>query len=85
MTMTVVTRSVSSQFKALLFLLTSLKAAASKTPVKGQMSGKQAGLSNTDTKHSTDPANDPEKSKKSEGAPETAKLQGTVDPGRKLG
>lgn len=59
------------------------KAAASKTPVKGQMSGKQKGLSNTDTKHSTDVQNDSGKSKKGEGAPETAKLQGTVDPNRK--
>lgn len=42
------------------------------------MSGKQAGLSNTPTKHSTDPTHDPKMSKKAEGAPETAKLQGTV-------
>lgn len=45
-------------------------------------SGKQEGLSNTDTKHSTDITNDPDKSKKGEGAPETAKLKGTIDPGR---
>ena len=45
-------------------------------------SGKQEGLSNTDTKHSTDIANDPDKSKKGEGAPETAKSKGTVDPTR---
>ena len=45
-------------------------------------SGKQEGLSNTDTKHSTNIADDPEKSKKGEGAPETAKSKGTVDPGR---
>ncbi|KAK3166731.1 hypothetical protein OEA41_009856 [Lepraria neglecta] len=45
-------------------------------------SGKQEGLSNTDTKHSTDIANDPEKSTKAEGGPETAKNKGTVDPSR---
>ena len=45
-------------------------------------SGKQEGLSNTDTKHSTNIADNPEKSKKGEGAPETAKSKGTVDPGR---
>ena len=45
-------------------------------------SGKQEGLSNTDTKHSTDILNDPEKSTKGEGAPETAKSKGTVDPQR---
>ena len=47
------------------------------------MSAKQKGLSNTDTKHSTDIGKDPGKSKKGEGVPETAKLQGTVDPSRK--
>ncbi|KAL9118703.1 MAG: hypothetical protein Q9187_004750 [Circinaria calcarea] len=60
------------------------KAAASKTPgdlVKSQ-SGKQAGLSNTDTKHPSDPVKDPDKSLKGENAPETAKLQGSVDPTR---
>lgn len=46
------------------------------------MSGKQEGLSNTDTKHSTDIASNPEKSKKGEGTPETAKLKGTVRPSR---
>ena len=46
------------------------------------MSGKQEGFSNTDTKHSTDIANDPDKSKKGEGTPETSKSKGTVDPGR---
>ncbi|RAL62279.1 hypothetical protein DID88_004846 [Monilinia fructigena] len=59
------------------------KAAASKEPQgKSTQSGKQEGLSNTDTKHSTDITNDPSKSKKSEGAPETAKVKGTVDPNR---
>ncbi|QSZ35809.1 hypothetical protein DSL72_006931 [Monilinia vaccinii-corymbosi] len=59
------------------------KAAASKEPQgKNSQSGKQEGLSNTDTKHSTDITNDPSKSKKSEGAPETAKVKGTVDPNR---
>ena len=45
-------------------------------------SGKQQGISNTDTKHSTDIVNDPQKSMKGEGTPETAKSKGTVDPGR---
>jgi hypothetical protein len=45
-------------------------------------SGKQAGLSNTDTRHSHDIVNDPGKSKKGEGTAETAKLQGTVQAGR---
>lgn len=45
-------------------------------------SGKQEGLSNTDTKHSTDTTNDPSKSKKAEGGPDTAKVKGTVDPKR---
>ncbi|KUJ21728.1 uncharacterized protein LY89DRAFT_694232 [Mollisia scopiformis] len=59
------------------------KAAPSKES-KGQNSqdGKQEGLSNTDTKHSTDITNDPSKSKKSEGGPDTAKVKGTVDPKR---
>ncbi|TKA64627.1 hypothetical protein B0A49_09017 [Cryomyces minteri] len=55
------------------------KAVPAKTPKSmNEMSGKQAGLSNTSTKHSTDIANDPEKSKKGEGGPETAKTMGTV-------
>lgn len=59
------------------------KPAAAKPPGSSTtISGKQEGLSNTDTKHSTDIANNPEKSKKGEGTPETAKLKGTVDPGR---
>lgn len=49
---------------------------------KTTQSGKQEGLSNTDTKHSTDIANNPEKSTKGEGGPETAKNKGTVQPGR---
>lgn len=48
---------------------------------QGDISKKQAGLTNTDTKHSTDPTSEG-KSMKSEGAPETAKLQGTVQPDR---
>lgn len=61
------------------------KAASSKTvddSSKKTQSGKQEGLSNTDTKHSTDIANNPEKSTKGEGGPETAKNKGTVDPTR---
>lgn len=58
-------------------------AAASK-PV-GDMttqSGKQEGLANTDTKHSTNITDNPGKSTKGEGIPETAKSKGTVDPQR---
>ncbi|KAL8795078.1 MAG: hypothetical protein Q9195_002375 [Heterodermia aff. obscurata] len=60
------------------------KAASAKPPggITTSQSGKQEGLSNTDTKHSTDITNDPDKSKKGEGSPETAKLKGTVDPNR---
>lgn len=47
------------------------------------MSHKQRGMSNTDTRHSTDPNEDPEISKKGEGTAETAKIKGTVDPSRK--
>ncbi|PBP23317.1 hypothetical protein BUE80_DR005866 [Diplocarpon rosae] len=62
---------------------TDAEAAASK-PVgdKNSQTSKQEGLTNTDTKHSTDITNNPEKSKKGEGAPETAKVKGTVDPKR---
>ena len=58
---------------------------ASSKPAGGKntQSGKQEGLSNTDTKHSTDITNDSSKSKKGEGSPETAKSKGTVDPQRK--
>ncbi len=59
------------------------KGSAGKKPVGGSIAGKQAGLSNTDTKHSTDIGKDPDKSKKGEGVPETAKVQGTVNPSRK--
>ncbi|RDW94625.1 hypothetical protein BP5796_00388 [Coleophoma crateriformis] len=56
------------------------KPAASKPAgSENTQSGKQEGLSNTDTKHSTDVTENPEKSTKSEGEPETAKLKGTVD------
>ncbi|KAF2439256.1 hypothetical protein P171DRAFT_370709 [Karstenula rhodostoma CBS 690.94] len=41
-------------------------------------SGKQEGLSNADTKHTSAIHDDPEKSKKGEGVAETAKLKGTV-------
>lgn len=43
----------------------------------------QRGVSNTDTKHSTDPHADPTKSSKGEGTAETAKIKGTVQPDRK--
>ena len=43
----------------------------------GSISSKQLGLSNTPTRHSTQPDQDPEKSKKAEGT-ETAKSMGTI-------
>lgn len=59
------------------------KPSASKEPLgEGSQSSKQEGLSNTDTKHSTDISSNPDKSKKSEGSPDTAKSKGTVDPKR---
>ncbi|KAI9718118.1 MAG: hypothetical protein M1812_004376 [Candelaria pacifica] len=59
------------------------KAAAAKPPTShNEQSGKQEGLSNTDTKHSTDITNNPDKSTKGEGTPETSKSKGTVDPNR---
>ncbi|GAB7351137.1 hypothetical protein MBLNU459_g1594t1 [Dothideomycetes sp. NU459] len=60
-------------------------AATAKEPQKGkqgEITSKQFGLSTTATKHSTDIGNDPEKSKKGEGTPETAKAMGTVDVNR---
>lgn len=49
---------------------------------QGEISSKQFGLSTTATKHSTQIDEDPEKSKKGEGVPETAKAQGTVSTNR---
>lgn len=49
---------------------------------ESDISSKQAGLSTTATKHSTDIGSDPEKSKKGEGVPETAKSSGTVSTNR---
>ena len=73
---------VSIQRKELVIVETDvavLKAVSSKEPMdSNQMSGKQEGLSNTDTKHSTPLEMNPEKSKKGEGSVETAKLKGTV-------
>jgi hypothetical protein len=46
------------------------------------MSGKQEGLSNTDTKHSTPVSESDDKSKKGEGVAETAKVKGTVSTDR---
>ncbi|KAI4214188.1 MAG: hypothetical protein LQ351_003273 [Letrouitia transgressa] len=48
------------------------------------MSGKQEGISNSDTRHSTDVSHNPDKSTKGEGVAETAKLKGTVDPQRPM-
>ena len=65
------------------WLTPGIQAAASKPAGdKTTQSGKQEGLSNTDTKHSTNIAADPDKSTKGEGGPETAKNKGTVDPQR---
>jgi len=58
------------------------KGAPSKDAAPGGTAQKQQGLSNTNTKHSIDIGNSDEYSKKGEGAPETAKMQGTVDPNR---
>jgi len=49
---------------------------------QGDISTKQKGLSTTATRHSTDIGQDPEKSKKGEGIPETAKSQGTISTNR---
>ena len=46
------------------------------------MSGKQRGLSNDNTEHTSEISKQPEKSKKGEGVAETAKLQGTVSTDR---
>ncbi|KAF2489780.1 hypothetical protein BU16DRAFT_622396 [Lophium mytilinum] len=54
---------------------------ARKEPVKHGMSDKQQGISNADTKHSTD-THDGSKSTKGEGVAETAKLKGTVQSDR---
>ena len=62
-------------------MLTTNQSAPSKPEgSQNSTSGKQAGLSNTDTKHSTDIAGDEEKSTKSDGSPATAKAKGSVDP-----
>lgn len=63
------------------FRLTILQAATSKPGEDlnaGDISTKQKGISSTATRHSTQIDQDPEKSKKGEGTPETAKAQGTV-------
>ncbi|MCJ1319598.1 hypothetical protein MMC15_004934 [Xylographa vitiligo] len=58
------------------------KAATAKEPgSQNTTSGKQEGVSNTDTKHSSDPLSRSDTPKKPEG-PETAKAKGTVDPQR---
>lgn len=65
-------------------LTISQPAGAKSTSSPGSISDKQRGLSNTQTKHSTDIDNDPGKSKKGEGYAETAKAQGAVDPQRPM-
>ena len=66
-----------------------LDSPAGKTIGEGASSGDgdaqaktQRGVSNTDTKHSSDPHADPGKSSKGEGTAETAKIKGTVKPDR---
>jgi hypothetical protein len=49
---------------------------------QGDISNKQAGMSNTQTRHSIPIHESNEKSKKPEGGPDTAKAQGTIDPNR---
>ena len=49
---------------------------------QNETSGKQEGVSNTDTKHSTQIDDKEDKSKKGEGVAETAKLKGTVSSDR---
>ncbi|KAF2681748.1 hypothetical protein K458DRAFT_420511 [Lentithecium fluviatile CBS 122367] len=49
---------------------------------QNETSGKQEGLSNTDTKHPAQIHDDPQKSKKGEGVAETAKVKGTVSTDR---
>jgi hypothetical protein len=46
---------------------------------QGDITVKQGGMSNTDTKHSTE-IKSSEKSTKGDGNPETAKSKGTIDP-----
>ncbi|KAK6432027.1 hypothetical protein LTR95_011807 [Oleoguttula sp. CCFEE 5521] len=48
----------------------------------GDIAKKQEGMSNTPTRHSTDIHNSSEKSTKGEGVPDTAKINGPVDPSR---
>ncbi|KAH8599745.1 hypothetical protein B0O99DRAFT_610467 [Bisporella sp. PMI_857] len=57
-------------------------AASKSASDKTTQSGKQEGLTNTDTKRSTDISNNADKSKKTEGGPDSAKLKGTVNPSR---
>ncbi|MCJ1388151.1 hypothetical protein MMC18_000996 [Xylographa bjoerkii] len=56
-------------------------ATAKEAGSQNTQSGKQEGVSNTDTKHSSDPLSRSDTPKKPEG-PETAKAKGTVDPQR---
>ncbi|THZ33653.1 hypothetical protein D6C90_08186 [Aureobasidium pullulans] len=63
----------------------STSAATSKTETpddQGDIQKKQAGLSTTNTRHSTDITKDPEMSKKGEGSPDTAKSSGTISVNR---
>jgi hypothetical protein len=49
---------------------------------QNETSGKQEGLSNADTHHTSQVSSQPEKSKKGEGVAESAKLKGTVSTNR---
>ncbi|TKX24918.1 hypothetical protein C1H76_2871 [Elsinoe australis] len=61
------------------------KTAAKPSGNPGAIDTKQAGLTTTATRHSTQIDQDPEKSKKGEGVPETAKSATTINPKRPQG
>ncbi|CAK1362474.1 unnamed protein product [Cercospora beticola] len=74
--------STSSSSKGMKVGETDAQAPAAKPRGKsdGDMSKKQEGMSNTDTKYSVPIDQGNEKSKKADGQPDTAKSKGTVDP-----
>ena len=65
--------------------LTMSQASIVKPPgTSNEQSGKQEGMYNADTRHSSDIQNNPDKSTKAEGGPDTAKAKGTVRTDREL-
>lgn len=78
------TEPVCTALRIRLVMLIIPQSAASKpvSSFQGDISNKQKGISTTATRHSTQIDKDPEMSKKSEGVPETAKVQGTVSVNR---